>query len=80
VIGAARRYLGELEARGEALRPPSPQAELAFAAPPAPAAAPDAPDRVLGELERLDPDRLTPREALDALYRLKALAAKSDPS
>ena len=27
----------------------------------------------------LDPDMLTPREALDALYRLKALDAKETP-
>ncbi len=31
------------------------------------------PDPVVAALAELDPDRLTPREALDALYRLKAL-------
>jgi DNA mismatch repair protein MutS len=40
----------------------------------APAAEPQAADPLLDAVEGLDPDRLTPREALDALYRLKALA------
>jgi DNA mismatch repair protein MutS len=39
-----------------------------------PAPAPE-PPLVTRELEALDPDALTPREALDALYRLKALAS-----
>jgi DNA mismatch repair protein MutS len=30
-------------------------------------------DPISAALAELDPDRLTPREALDALYRLKAL-------
>ncbi len=82
VIAAARRYLAALEKRGEEHKPPGPQAELSFAAPPAaPAAAPpEAPSRVLAELELLDPDALTPREALDALYRLRDLARRSGPS
>ena len=81
VIAAARRYLSALEQRGEELKPPSPQSELSFAAPPAAASAPapEAPARVLRELELIDPDALTPREALDALYRLKDLA-RSGPS
>jgi DNA mismatch repair protein MutS len=33
-----------------------------------------APDPVLAALEQIQPDRLTPREALDALYELKRLA------
>jgi DNA mismatch repair protein MutS len=82
VIAAARHYLGVLEKRGAELKPPGPQAELSFAAPVAPAAAAgrDAAARVLGELEPLDPDTLTPREALDALYRLKDLARRNGPS
>jgi DNA mismatch repair protein MutS len=80
VIAAARRYLGALEQRGEELKPPSPQSQLAFSAPlAAVAAGPDAAARVLAELERTDPDALTPREALDALYRLRDLR-RSDPS
>jgi DNA mismatch repair protein MutS len=38
-----------------------------------------APDPVAGALADLDPDKLSPREALEALYRLKALAADRDP-
>jgi DNA mismatch repair protein MutS len=77
VIGAARRYLSALERRDHDLRPPGPQAELSFAPP---AATPDAPaaahapgTRLAAELAALDPDVLTPREALEALYRLKSL-------
>jgi DNA mismatch repair protein MutS len=46
-----------------------------FAPPAAPAAAP-APSALALALEALEPDRLSPREALEALYRLKALAAE----
>jgi DNA mismatch repair protein MutS len=35
-----------------------------------------APDPVLSALEQVDPDSLTPREALEALYRLKRLASE----
>ena len=37
-----------------------------------------APDPLLASLDRIEPDSLTPREALEALYRLKALAAERD--
>ncbi len=72
VIADARRTLGELErlrAAGEAVN--SPQLSL-FAAPPAPptTAPPSPAEQALGAL---DPDGLSPREALDALYRLKQL-------
>jgi DNA mismatch repair protein MutS len=41
---------------------------------PAPIAAPVAgPDELREALARLDPDEMTPREALEALYRLKRL-------
>jgi DNA mismatch repair protein MutS len=41
------------------------------------AAEPDrGPDPLIAALNELDPDRLTPREALDALYRLKRVAAE----
>ncbi len=76
VIAAARRYLSELERRGSATQPPGPQAELSFEAPSMPAPAPAEPTgtAVLAELAALDPNALTPREALDALYRLKDLS------
>jgi DNA mismatch repair protein MutS len=74
VIGAARGYLTALEKRGQAA-PPGPQGELVFGAPPAPPspAVDPAASAVAAELAALDPDTLTPREALDALYRLKSL-------
>jgi DNA mismatch repair protein MutS len=37
-----------------------------------------APDPLLASLDELDPDSLTPRGALDALYHLKKLAAERD--
>ena len=44
-----------------------------FAAPPPVAAAPAAASELEEALEAIDPDRLSPREALEALYRLKSL-------
>jgi DNA mismatch repair protein MutS len=68
VVSDARGYLSELEAgdRGPSMRrdvQPSPQLGL-FNEPPSP---------VLAEIDRIDPDTLSPREALEALYRLKNL-------
>ncbi|WP_333680091.1 DNA mismatch repair protein MutS [Dyella sp.] len=72
VIADARKTLAQLEngMHGPAAKPslqhePSPQ--LGLFAPPEPSAAERA-------LKDVDPDVLTPREALDVLYRLKALA------
>ncbi|HXQ63861.1 MAG TPA: DNA mismatch repair protein MutS [Steroidobacteraceae bacterium] len=74
VIAAARRYLAALERRDHDLRPPGPQAELLFTGRVATPVASDAADpRFAAELAALDPDVLTPREALEALYRLKSL-------
>jgi DNA mismatch repair protein MutS len=69
VIDDARRYLSTLEA-GHAnapshSAPPTPQLGLFDA--PRPSAAEDA-------LRELDPDAMSPRDALDALYRLKKLS------
>jgi DNA mismatch repair protein MutS len=36
-------------------------------------------DPVAAALEGIDPDALTPREALEELYRLKRLAAENEP-
>jgi DNA mismatch repair protein MutS len=36
-----------------------------------------APDPILSALEEIEPDSLTPREALEALYRLKKLSSRS---
>jgi DNA mismatch repair protein MutS len=72
VIADAKRTLGELErgmhqhaSAAKTATESSPQLGL-FAV-----AAPSAVERAL---EAVDPDALTPREALEALYRLKALA------
>jgi DNA mismatch repair protein MutS len=72
VIADAKQTLAALE-RGEspsASGPPggaSPQSDL-FARAPDPKA-----ERLTAALCEIDPDSLTPREALDALYRLKSL-------
>jgi DNA mismatch repair protein MutS len=65
VIASARRYLEALERRQETAAPARPQAELALA----PAARPN---EALELLASTDPDRLTPREALELVYALKA--------
>ncbi|QJR14392.1 DNA mismatch repair protein MutS [Usitatibacter palustris] len=66
VVRAARKHLAELEKH---LRPASSQSDL-FAA----AAAPE-PERhpLLDAIDALQPDSLSPKEALEALYRLKKL-------
>ena len=62
----ARAYLQRLESgRGDS-RPPPPQGELPLFQAPEPE-----PHPVLAELENLDVDGLTPREALAALYELQ---------
>jgi DNA mismatch repair protein MutS len=68
VVRAARRHLGELEKQ---LRPEAGQPDL-FTKPEASAAHPDAPLR--SALSEIRPDELSPREALEALYRLKKLS------
>ncbi|WP_284614612.1 DNA mismatch repair protein MutS [Aquabacterium humicola] len=68
LLRQARATLEALEA--QALRGDA-QVDL-FAAPHAPAAAPE-PSPIDAALAAIDPDALTPREALDALYRLKSL-------
>jgi DNA mismatch repair protein MutS len=77
VIKAARRHLARLESQA---LDSTPQLDL-FALPcdePEEESAPDAasaPDPLRGALASLDPDALTPREALERLYELKRLAA-----
>ncbi len=80
VIGEARRYLAELEAQAarHAASAAGPQGELVFDRPPAvpapEASLPDARSLALRErLLALDPDALTPREALALVYELRAL-------
>jgi DNA mismatch repair protein MutS len=77
VTAAARRYLGELERERDARRThTNPQAELPLFAAPAPAA--DAP--ALAALRAVDPNALSPRDALDLLFKLKELDARSTGS
>ena len=69
VIRAARRHLQQLEAEGTSR---SSQPDLFAAA----AAAEPAPDPALARLREIDPDALTPKQALDALYALRKLLDK----
>jgi DNA mismatch repair protein MutS len=80
VIRAARRHLADLEAHSVQS---SAQFDL-FAMPAqaddmheTPADVPEI-DALAQALEEIEPDTMTPREALDALYRLKALARQAD--
>jgi DNA mismatch repair protein MutS len=67
----ARRYLTELERERDALRSyNSPQGELPLFAP---APAPVQESAALEALRAADPNALSPREALDLLFRLKSL-------
>ena len=71
VLNHARHTLEALEARDEAGRE---QVDL-FAAPPMPASALQA-TPVEDALAQINPDALSPREALEALYQLKKLAQR----
>jgi len=78
VIAQARRYLEALESErdrhgGRNDGPRSAQVELPLE-PPAPAL----PDAIRKALEAIDPDELSPKAALETLYRLRKLLA--DPS
>jgi DNA mismatch repair protein MutS len=81
VIERARLVLAELE-KGERQSPVQAMIDdlPLFAAAPArrqPPGAPAMPDRLREALDALDPDELTPRAALEALYRLKAAARET---
>ena len=72
VIAQARRYLEMLESqrdRHEGSNRSNAQAELPLFEP----VAPGPPDELRTELATLDPDDLTPKAALEALYRLRKL-------
>jgi DNA mismatch repair protein MutS len=70
VLREAKRRLVELENREAAT---GPQPDLFTAVPPPPTFATE-PHPVVDALLELDPDTLTPREALERLYALKQLA------
>jgi DNA mismatch repair protein MutS len=69
LVRQARATLEALEARSNA---EDDQFDL-FAAPPAPPPLPE-PSELVAALDGIDPDALSPREALEALYKLKRLA------
>jgi DNA mismatch repair protein MutS len=75
VTTQARRYLTELERERDALRTfNSPQGELAlFASPIAAAPVTSPPSAALAELRAIDPESLSPRAALDFVFRLRQL-------
>jgi DNA mismatch repair protein MutS len=76
VVTRATAVLAALEERARGLDPLAEEMPL-FARSAPPAAAPEVPagpDPLRAALEAIDPDTLTPRAALEALYRLKALA------
>jgi len=66
VVRAARRHLAELERQ---LRPRGASGDLFNVVPPAPADA----SALRKALAEIDPDALSPKDALQAIYRLKAL-------
>ncbi len=78
VTAQARRYLTELERERDALRTSaSPQTELPlFVAPREIVAAPPA-SPALDALRAIDPDSISPREALDLLFKLKQLDGRN---
>jgi DNA mismatch repair protein MutS len=77
VTTQARRYLNELERERDALRTStSPQGELPLFSPaprPAPPQSASHQSAALEALRALDPNSLSPREALDLLFRLQQL-------
>jgi DNA mismatch repair protein MutS len=78
VVARARAVLDQLETTGEADSRLDDLPLFAMAEPPAPAA-PVAPPAMVAALAELEPDDLSPREALEALYRLKALSRGTGP-
>jgi DNA mismatch repair protein MutS len=68
VITAARKYLRELETRSAAAHATHAQQQLLLVPPTEPETSP-----ALDALAEIDPDAMTPKEALDALYKLKKL-------
>jgi len=77
--GLVRQARATLEALEAQQRLGQAQVDL-FAAPapaPAPAANDSAPSEIEQALDAIDPDTLSPREALEALYRLKHLTGKT---
>jgi len=68
VISAARRFLQDLERRSAQAHGPKPQRELALDFAPEPTTHP-----AVEALKSIEPDAMTPKQALDALYKLKGM-------
>ena len=77
VLDAARDKLAELERRSVDA---TDDAQMTLFGAPAASARPATPDASLAALDELQPDDLSPREALQALYRLKTLRADNSRS
>ncbi|MCX7685050.1 MAG: DNA mismatch repair protein MutS [Acetobacteraceae bacterium] len=74
VLARAGQVLAALEARAEGLDPLAEELPL-FGAAPRPQPPVEQPSQVFAILDETDPDSLSPREALEILYRLKASRA-----
>lgn len=75
VIELAREKLAQMEARERSL--PAPSAQMPLELPPeAPQGAAPPPDELRRELDGIEPDRMTPRDALEVIYRLKKLSGR----
>jgi DNA mismatch repair protein MutS len=76
VVERARLILAELELTDRRAPIERLVADLPlFALPPSPPPAPTKPDSVRAALDALNPDEMTPRDALEALYALKKAAS-----
>ena len=73
VIQRAKEYLTALESQRDARREASAQGELPLLPPPPDPAPAPAFDPLKAALTELEPDALSPKAALEALYRLKGL-------
>jgi DNA mismatch repair protein MutS len=73
VIARARQFLVGLENQRDRHRPPSPQGELPLLDPPAASPKDAAAQALRAALAQINPDELSPKAALEALYRLRAL-------
>ena len=80
-VRRAAALLGMLEkARGASgCAAPLPLFAALPAEPPAPETRVDVPDPLRSALAGIDPDALTPREALETLYKIKVIASALDP-
>jgi DNA mismatch repair protein MutS len=78
VIKLARRRLRELEDAAKAHATLDSRQRSLFGPEPCPAPEPEPPHPALLRLEELDPNNLSPRQALDALFALKALVQPAD--